>query len=159
MERDRISMYLYTLLWRILAVFTHDPAPAEGSSAQEAESGSPSCCTYLLRAPPRAINCLLHVNRHPGSDQSFHPTMAGSRKSKVWVANDRFSGERKEASLRLGTNRWPVRAPPSGRTRQPQPACDDSWTDGSGCHSMLRSLFNPTQLVTCRTLQTLTKAS
>jgi hypothetical protein len=61
---------------------------------------------------------LLHVNRHPGSDQSFHPTMAGSRKSKVWVANDRFSGERKEASLRLGTNRWPVRPPPSGRTRR-----------------------------------------
>lgn len=65
----------------------------------------------------------------------FYSTIAGSRKSKVWVANDRFRGQKKK--LRHGTNRWPVRPrrwllqDPEPR-RASRPACDDSWTDRQG---------------------------
>lgn len=54
----------------------------------------------------------------------FCSTIAGSRKSKVWVANDRSSGKRKKLStwdepLARAPHRWLL-----PRTRQRQPACE-----------------------------------
>lgn len=62
---------------------------------------------YLARAPFQVLRQLPVVRLASWLRSFFYSTIAGSRKSKVWVANDRFSGGRKK--LRHGTNRWPVR--------------------------------------------------
>lgn len=83
------------------------PAAVEGWPIGQKEAGWRNLfhCTSLGDRLGYLNGCLLSVGIL--APILLYSTAAGSRKSKVWVANNRVSGRRKK--LRLGTNRWPVR--------------------------------------------------